>query len=105
MEQMDSEKPKVAVTGASGLVGGHVVEYLAKAGYSVVAIVRSASTSEALIDFCNSMKDSIDVKIQQASLNDSNSLRTAFEGVDVVVHAAGSVNPLGDKQEIFATNY
>jgi nucleoside-diphosphate-sugar epimerase len=102
---MDSERPKVAVLGASGLVGSHVVEYLAKGGYPVVAIVRSAGTSEALIDFCNSMKDSIDVKIQQASLNDPPSLRAAFEGVDIVVHAAGSVNPLGSKTEIFATNF
>ena len=32
----ETSRAKIAVTGASGLVGSHIVEYLAKGGYSVV---------------------------------------------------------------------
>lgn len=98
------EKPRVAVTGATGLVGGHLVEHLAKAGYPVVAIVRSPASADHLVDFSNAMKGSIDLKIVQADVSDSASLRNAFALVDVVVHAAGSVNPYGAREEIFATN-
>jgi len=98
------EKPRIAVTGASGLVGSHVVEYLAKAGYPVVAIVRDPNTAQHLIEFCSLMKGSVDVKLVQANIGDSSLVRSAFKLVDVVVHAAGTVNAFGDRAEIFSTN-
>jgi nucleoside-diphosphate-sugar epimerase len=97
-------RPKVAVTGASGLVGGHVVEYLAKGGYSMVAVVRSPESARQLTKFLDDMKGSIDVRLAQAAVSDAKALAEAFSGCDVVVHAAGSVNPYGSRQDIFATN-
>lgn len=100
----DSSRAKVAVTGASGLVGSHVVEYLAKGGYSLVALIRSSASAAHLIEFCNTMKDSTDITIVLANLDDVQAMSEAFKGADVVVHAAGSVNPYGCREEIFATN-
>ena len=40
------EKPKVLVTGADGFAGRHLVPYLAKQGYTVIAASRTASTFE-----------------------------------------------------------
>lgn len=97
-------KPKIAVTGATGLVGSHVVEYFASLGYQVVAIVRSATTADYLLNFRQSPGSLGNVKVVQGFLADSGSLRAAFEGADVVVHAAGSVDPHGSRQAIFDTN-
>ena len=97
-------RAKIAVTGASGLVGSHIVEYLAKGGYSVVALIRSSASAGHLIEFSNAMKESTDINIVLASLDDSTAMRDAFKGVDVVIHAAGSVNPFGSREAIFSTN-
>jgi len=102
--QEKTEKPRIAVTGANGLVGSHLVEHLAKAGFPVVAIVRNPGKAPHLTAFVEAMKGSIDCKIVQGDIGDSQSTRDALRLVDVVVHAAASVNPYGDRHEIFATN-
>jgi nucleoside-diphosphate-sugar epimerase len=93
-------KPTVAVTGAGGLVGGHVVQHLLAADFSVIAIVRN--TPQFLAELAQLNQGSL--KIAQADVSQTDSLQTAFAGADVVVHAAGSVDPFGSRQAIFATN-
>ncbi len=95
-------KPSVAVTGAGGLVGSYLCEYLAKKEYRVTALVRSANRPAHLIDCANRYADF--VKIAVADVTNPASLKSTFSGVDVVVHAAGNVNPYGSRQAIFATN-
>ncbi|HEY9773901.1 MAG TPA: NAD-dependent epimerase/dehydratase family protein [Planktothrix sp.] len=97
-------RPKIAVTGANGLVGMHMVQHFVQAGYPVVAMVRGPKNAEHLIEYCNAMRDKADLVLVQAALNDTAALRNAFTGVDVVIHAAGAVNPYGAREEIFATN-
>jgi nucleoside-diphosphate-sugar epimerase len=92
----------VAVTGASGLVGSHVAEHLASQGFDVVAVVRK--TPAFLESFISSYSGPGSIKVAVADVDDRAALERAFTGAQAVVHAAGSVDPFGSRQSIFATN-
>lgn len=92
----NSEKPKVAVTGATGLVGGHLVGYLAERGYEVIAIGRD---KKRLSHFT---QPAIEIRI--ADMVNGAAVSEAISGAQVVVHAAASVDPYGSRESIFATN-
>ena len=92
----------VAVTGASGLVGSHVAEHLANRGFHVVAVLRKPP--EFLEKFISSYDGQGSIRVAIADIEDADALKTAFNGVQAVVHAAGSVDPFGSRQSIFATN-
>ncbi|HEY9717469.1 MAG TPA: SDR family NAD(P)-dependent oxidoreductase [Trichormus sp.] len=104
VEQTKEGKPKICITGATGLVGSHAVEHFVKAGYPVVAVVRSAASAEHLIEFNNAQPAGSQLKLVQATLNDPAALKEAMHEADVVIHAAGTVNPYGSREEIFGTN-
>ncbi|HUK33444.1 MAG TPA: NAD-dependent epimerase/dehydratase family protein [Vicinamibacterales bacterium] len=70
----------VAITGATGFIGRHVAADLVARGVTVKAIVRPQSPHTAPPD----------TVVVAASLQ-SDLLRTAFAGVDAVVHLAGVV--------------
>ena len=88
---------KVAVTGATGLVGKNLSIYLNENGYHVVAIGRSENKLDQLKE--------LGIETRVADVEDKKSLLDAFDGVEVVVHAAGSVDPYGTRDAIFGTNY
>jgi nucleoside-diphosphate-sugar epimerase len=97
----------VAVTGATGLVGGALVEYLSSRGHDVVAIARRTSPQlQNAVQSKNAVQNNNDgkVEIRIADVADQQALAQAFANVDCVVHAAGSVDPFGSRQAIFATN-
>ena len=87
----------VAVTGATGLVGNSLVSYLDASGYKVVAVGRSPEKLSRIVG------KNISTKV--ADVSSPEALEAAFEGCDAVVHAAGSVDPYGNRDDIFATNY
>lgn len=93
-------KVKVAITGASGLVGSHLAEHLVLSGYEVVAMSRNASNEKCLTAITGPGK----LTLLQVDVNDETALQHAFSGCDVVVHAAGTVDPYGSRQTIFKTN-
>lgn len=93
-------KAKVAITGASGLVGSHLAEHLVGKGYSVVAMSRSAATEKCL----TSITGSGNLTLKSVDVNDQQAMENAFAGCDVVVHAAGTVDPYGSRESIFKTN-
>jgi len=89
----------VAVTGATGLVGRAVVARLLKSEkYVVVAIARNAEQLKQL------SADSDKLRCQACDINDRAALEEAFNGVQVVVHAAGAVDPDGDRDAIYKVN-
>lgn len=90
----------VAVTGASGLVGSHLVEFLSKKGFEVVALMRSAKNSEKFVEQWQNNK----VKVVEADVLDPAALRAGLAGTDIVVHAAGVVDPYGSRSMIFGVN-
>ena len=74
---------KVLITGASGFLGGHLVEAFRREGYEVRAMVRRTSKTGLL--------DSSGAETVVGDLFDPESLAQAVAGTDVVVHAAATM--------------
>ncbi len=88
--------PRVAVTGATGFVGWHVIQDLLQHGIEPIAVVRTSSNVSRLQE--NS------INIRSAGLDAVNELTTAFAGCDAVFHLAGAVDFTGDWSRFRATN-
>jgi dihydroflavonol-4-reductase len=75
---------RVAITGASGLVGGNLAALLAAGGNTVVAIKRSGSRIDHLSD--------IAIEWADAELGSVPALTAAFAGCEAVFHCAAAVS-------------
>ncbi len=75
----------VLVTGGSGLIGSHTVEYLLTRGVRQVIVYDRYINAENLRE----VKDRADVSVIHGDLNDLSCLRQAMEGVDYVIHLGG----------------
>ena len=73
---------KAAITGATGHIGSALVRELLARGCSVRALVRKDTRS----------LDGLPVETTPGDLENEKSLRSAFEGADVVFHAAGLIS-------------
>ncbi len=71
---------KILLTGATGFVGSHVVERLARLGNRPRALVRRTSNTRLL--------QQVGADVVVGALGDPDTLRRAVAGVDVVVHLA-----------------
>lgn len=71
---------RVLVTGATGFVGSHVLDALARAGVRARALARSAEKAAAL--------EARGVEVVRGSLADAAALDAAVAGVDAVLHLA-----------------
>ncbi|MBX9878953.1 MAG: SDR family NAD(P)-dependent oxidoreductase [Candidatus Obscuribacterales bacterium] len=94
------DKTTVLVTGATGLVGFNAVKHLLSKGFMVKALTRSSSNVADL----KSLGTTGQLTIVQADLDDKAQLVNCMKGVDVVVHAAGFVDPLGKRADIYKVN-
>ncbi|MBT8166277.1 MAG: SDR family NAD(P)-dependent oxidoreductase [Acidimicrobiia bacterium] len=88
---------RALVTGATGYVGGAILDHLSAAGHNVTATVRSQAGARA-VRARGGMPVAADVR-------DADALIRAMDGCDTLFHAAG-VNGfcLPDSSEMFATN-
>ena len=88
------------VTGATGLVGSHLVKALQERGDAVRALVRDPERARSLLHSNN------EVELVKGDLLDLDSLGRAAQGVEVVYHCAAQVAlPYqGDRLKIFRTN-
>lgn len=80
---------RVLLTGADGFIGGHLARGLCEAGHSLLGAVygRAPGPGEVRVD-----------------LTDPASVDALPDGVEVVVNAAGIVDPSASQQRIFAVN-
>ncbi len=76
---------RALVTGATGLLGSHLVEQLLEQGYDVRALARETSDKRHL--------KATGASIVLGDIEDLGGLRSAVQGVDVVFHAAARVMP------------
>ncbi|MFI5279961.1 MAG: NAD-dependent epimerase/dehydratase family protein [Gemmatimonadales bacterium] len=79
---------KVAVTGGTGYVGGHVVEALVRREHEVRLLVRDPNQHGWL-------KDRPALQVVQGSLDDAAALQQLVAGVDAVVHLVGIIVETG----------
>jgi dihydroflavonol-4-reductase len=70
---------RVAVTGATGLVGGHVARAAAAAGHEVIPVVRQGGGQAG---------GQAGARVARAELDDAGALAAAFEQCEGVVHCA-----------------
>lgn len=83
---------KALVTGATGLVGSHLVEQLVERGDKVRALVRPTSDVRWLT--------ALGVELVHGDLDDPQSLHSTCEQIDLVYHCAARL-PLGGRREEF----
>ncbi len=86
----------VLVTGATGLVGGHVVERLTTLGIPSRALVRASADTSLLTEW--------GAELITGDLSDACSLREAAKDATVVVHCAAKVGDWGPVDSYRAVN-
>ena len=84
------------ITGATGLVGSHLAEYLAKYGQKVRCFVRPNSDTSFL--------ETLPVELIQGDLTKAVSMDRALTGVDVVFHCAAMVSDWADRETMVRVN-
>jgi 2-alkyl-3-oxoalkanoate reductase len=87
-------RPKILVTGASGFLGGRLVEVLSNRGTQVRAATRLISRARQLPD----------VDWAQCDLAREDGLREAIEGIETVFHCAALCQGPGSLQEFEDAN-
>ncbi len=78
---------RMLVTGATGLVGSHVVERACREGWQVRALVRTAKAAQPL--------QACGAELAIGDLADSASLKSAVSDISLVVHCAAKVGDWG----------
>jgi nucleoside-diphosphate-sugar epimerase len=84
------------ITGATGFVGGHIVEACAGRGWNVRALARGSSDTGLL--------ERNNVTLIRGDLTDAAAVREALQGVEVVFHCAAKVGDWGPVEEYRAVN-
>lgn len=87
---------KALVTGATGLIGSHIVEKLVGRGDAVRALVRPSSDTAWLVER--------GVELATGDVLDANSLPAALAGVDLVYHCAALVGEWGRAEDFRAVD-
>lgn len=72
------------MTGASGFIGGHLAEELARGGDEVFCLVRKTSDTRWL--------EKLNVKYAEGELRTKESLRRAVKGMDYIYHLGAVIN-------------
>jgi nucleoside-diphosphate-sugar epimerase len=84
------------ITGATGFVGGHLAEACKARGLAVRTLARSGSDTSVL--------DRLGIEVCRGDLTDTQAVRKAAEGVDLVFHCAAKVGDRGPVEEYRAVN-
>ncbi|MGV7221783.1 MAG: NAD-dependent epimerase/dehydratase family protein [Nitrospinales bacterium] len=85
----------ILVTGATGFVGSHLVDYLLDRNCKIHCIVRNSSNLQWL--------DPTKLTLHKSDLSDSDSLKEALENTEYVFHCAG-LTKAKTRKEYFLTN-
>lgn len=95
MERDTSRQKTALVTGATGFIGGNLVDGLLREGYTVTCLVRGSSDIRLL--------QKLPVRLVIGGFDDAATLRKAAKGVQVVFHVAG-LNKALNRREFLLVN-
>lgn len=91
---MKVNKPKIGLTGASGLLGTRIMQLFIKEGYQIDALYRSKKTL-----------DSDQIHWIQGDILDISQLEAFIAGCDIIIHCAAMVSfHKNDNDLLFETN-
>jgi uncharacterized protein YbjT (DUF2867 family) len=82
---------RIAITGGTGFVGGHLAVSLARAGHEVVLVARGVDRRP----WAQEVSSLPNVSSFRAGLDDPDRLAEAFAGCDAVAHCAGINREIG----------
>jgi nucleoside-diphosphate-sugar epimerase len=85
---------KIFLTGASGFVGSHLIQYLEKQGHEIIAPLRRTDHTYEHVNVCS----------QPVDLLDLGALKKVLLGVDAVIHCAAMVGTWGFEKDFQDTN-
>ncbi len=89
---------KVLMTGATGLLGGHLMQELQQRGDQIRALVLPVENAEKLI--------ALGVEVVRGDVTDAATLAPAVKGVEIILHLAGMMGvdrPLADYRLVNVT--
>lgn len=86
----------VLVTGATGLLGSHVVDLLVERGEQVRALAQPGENAQRLTE--------LGVDVRRGDLGDRKSLEAATRGVERVLHCAAKTGPWGPEEAYLRAN-
>jgi nucleoside-diphosphate-sugar epimerase len=87
---------KALVTGATGLVGSHLVEKLVERGDKIRALVRPTSDTDWLA--------ALGIELVHGDLEDLDSLRSTCKEIDIVYHCAARLPLGGSRKQFYRAN-
>jgi nucleoside-diphosphate-sugar epimerase len=82
-------KPVIAITGATGFIGGRILRRLLDDGYAVRALARTIPQDTA--EFRSAAADPDALRWIKGGLDDPSALESLVDGASVVVHCAGAI--------------
>ncbi len=88
---------RALVTGATGLLGSHLVERLREQGWAVRALVRDVEPARDL-------EEGLGVELRRGDVLRADTLQTAAQGCDVIFHAAAAITQRGGWETFRTTN-
>ncbi|HNX88365.1 MAG TPA: NAD-dependent epimerase/dehydratase family protein [Paludibacteraceae bacterium] len=99
----------ILVTGATGMVGGHLIWYLLQSNGRISALTRSNSNTTDLrtvFEFYTNTPDQYLSRVDwvKGDVLNFNSLKRAFEGMEYIYHCAAIVNLGKNYNEMILTN-
>lgn len=83
---------RVAITGGTGFVGGHLASALSAAGHGVVVVARGVDRRP----WARDVEGLPGVTVARIGIDDEEALTRAFSGCDAVAHCAGINRETGD---------
>jgi dihydroflavonol-4-reductase len=87
----------VAITGATGFFGYHILRAIRDKGYQPIAVVRDVTTAK------NKLPGNIEIR--QADITDAGELKAAFKGMDAAIHLASMVSiNKRDNKDVYHVN-
>ena len=87
-----TQKPSIAITGATGFLGGHVAKALCEQGFSLRALVRDPARATHL--------HGLGMELVSGDLNHHNALAQLVQDCTNVIHIAGAIKAKTEAQLI-----